>query len=128
MPSYLTPGIFIEEKKPAVQPIDAVSTSVAAFLGVAQKGPVNQATLVTSVTEFVRVFGGPIPIIPGPGGQEHYLYYAVRHFFVEGGTKCYIVRVTGYADVNVLASIQAASASKDFGAVQIDGVTAVAAA
>ncbi len=126
MASYLTPGVYIEEKKPAVQPIDAISTSVAAFIGVAQKGPVNKATLVTSVAEFVRLFGGPIPIITGT--QEHYLYYAVRHFFVEGGTKCYVVRVTGYADVNVPASIQAVSSSKDLGALAADGVTAVAGA
>lgn len=128
MASYLTPGIYIEEKKAAVQPIEGVSTSVAAFIGVAQKGPVNKATLVTSVSEFVRLFGGPIPIITGPGGQEHYLYYAVRHFFIEGGTKCYIVRVTGYGDVNVPASIQAVSSFKDFGALALDGVTAVAGA
>jgi phage tail sheath protein FI len=128
MASYLTPGIFIEEKAPAVQPIEGVSTSVAAFIGVAQKGPVNDATLVTSVAEFVRLFGGPIPIITGPGGQEFYLYYAVRHFFVEGGTKCYVVRVAGYADVNLPASLQAVSAFKDFGALQIDGVTPEASA
>lgn len=128
MATYLTPGIFIEETKPAVQPIEGVSTSVAAFIGVTRKGPVNHATLVTSVAEFVTLFGGPIPIIPGPGGQEHYLYYAVRHFFVEGGTKCYIVRVAGYADVNVPSSLQAVSAFKDFGALQLDGSTAVPAA
>ncbi|MES1206044.1 MAG: phage tail sheath C-terminal domain-containing protein [Pseudomonadota bacterium] len=125
MASYLTPGVFIEEKKSAVQPIEGVSTSVAAFIGVAQKGPVNKATLVTSVSEFVRLFGGPIPIITGPGGQEHYLYYAVRHFFVEGGTKCYVVRVTGYGDVNVPASIQAFASAREIGALALDGVTAV---
>ena len=128
MASYLTPGIYIEEKKPAVQPIEGVSTSVAAFVGVAQKGPVNEATLVTSVAEFVRLFGGPIPIITGPGGQEFYLYYAVRHFFIEGGTKCYVVRVAGYADVNLASSLQAISASRDFGGLQQDGITAVASA
>jgi uncharacterized protein len=124
MATYLTPGVYVEEKKPAVQPIEGISTSVAAFIGVASKGPVNKATLITSFAEFVRVFGGPIPIIPAT--QEHYLYYGVRHFFVEGGTKCYVVRVTGYTDVNDASSIQAVNAFKDFSAVQIDGTTAVA--
>lgn len=128
MASYLTPGVYIEEKKPAVQPIEGVSTSVAAFIGVAQKGPVNKATLVTSVAEFVRLFGGPIPIIPGPGGQEHYLYYAVRHFFIEGGTKCYVVRVAGYGDVNVPASLQAVSSFRNFAALAADNTTVVAGA
>jgi phage tail sheath protein FI len=123
MPSYLTPGVFVEEKKPAIQPIEAVSTSVAAFIGVAQKGPVNNATLVTSLAEFVRLFGGPIAIISGT--QEHYLYYAVRHFFVEGGTKCYVVRVAGYTDVNDANTLLAQSAFQTFGALQIDGTTAV---
>jgi len=126
MASYLTPGIYIEEQRSAVQPIEGVSTSVAAFLGVTRKGPVNRPTLVTSVAEFVRQFGGPIAVIPGT--QEHYLYYAVRHFFGEGGTKCYVVRVAGYGDVNLPASLQAISSSKSFNGRLADGLTAVAGA
>src|SRR5690606_25234682 len=125
MPSYLTPGIFVEEKKSGIQPIEGVSTSVAAFVGVTQKGPVAKATLITGLAEFVQVFGGPIAVIAGT--QEHYLYYAVRHFFLEGGTKCFVVRTVGFADVNDAASIQAVSAFRDFPAVRMDG-TAVAAA
>lgn len=120
MATYLTPGIYVEEKKPALQPIEGVSTSVGAFIGVAQRGPVNKARLVTSLSEFVRIFGGPIPVT-----QERYLYYAVRHFFAEGGTKCYVVRVTGYSDVNDAVSLQAVSAHKEFSAMPINGTTAV---
>jgi hypothetical protein len=119
MATYLTPGVYVEEKKSAVQPIEGISTSIAAFIGVAVKGPVNKATLITSVAEFVRVFGGPMPIITKE--QEHYLYYAVRHFFAEGGTKCYVVRVTGYRDINDALSIQAKSSSRNFSAEQVDG-------
>ena len=36
MATYSTPGIYVEEKKSAVQPIEGVSTSVAAFIGVTQ--------------------------------------------------------------------------------------------
>lgn len=120
MPSYLTPGVYVEEKKPAIQPIEGVSTSVAAFIGVAIKGPVNKATLITSLAEFVSVFGGAIPIV---SGQERYLYYAVRHFFGEGGTKCYVVRVTGYDDIDNGDTIQAISAFKEFDAETTDGTT-----
>ncbi len=123
MPTYQTPGVYVEEKKSGVQPIEGVSTSVAAFVGVTQRGPVNKATLVTSLVEFVKVFGGPIPVIAGT--QEHYVYYAVRHFFVEGGTKAYVVRTVGYTDVNDASTIQAVSAFKDFDGRQVDGVTAV---
>jgi phage tail sheath protein FI len=125
MASYLSPGVFVEELKSAVQPIEGVSTSVAGFVGVTSKGPVNKATLITGVAEFVAVFGGPIPVIPG--SQEHYLYFAVRHFFAEGGTKCYVVRVVGYADINDANSIQAVSASRVLAGRELDG-TAVASA
>lgn len=125
MPSYLTPGVYVEEKKSGIQPIEGVSTSVAAFVGVTQKGPVAKATLITGLSEFVQVFGGPIAVVPG--SAEHYVYYAVRHFFLEGGTKCFVVRTVGFGDVNDATSIQAVSAFRDFAAVQLDG-TAVAAA
>ena len=121
MASYLTPGVYVEELKSAIQPIAGVSTSVAAFIGVTVKGPVNKATLITSLPEFVSVFGGAIPIV---SGQERYLYYAVRHFFVEGGTQCYVVRVAGYADINRADSLQAISAFKNFDGLAIDGTTA----
>jgi hypothetical protein len=124
MPTYLTPGVYVEEKKAGIQPIEGVSTSVAAFVGVTQKGPPSKATLITSLAEFVKIFGGPIPVIAGT--QEHYVYYAVRHFFVEGGTKCFVARTVGYGDVNDANSIQAVAAFKDFGGFEIDGTTAVA--
>jgi uncharacterized protein len=109
MATYLTPGIYIEEKKSAVQPIEAASTSVAAFIGVTQKGPVNKATLITSLAEFGNIFGNPLPIVLG--SQEHYLAHSVRHFFMEGGTKCYVVRVTGYEDItNPVSQALAATA------------------
>ncbi|HKC13053.1 MAG TPA: hypothetical protein VKI41_13550, partial [Vicinamibacteria bacterium] len=126
MPTYLTPGVYVEEKKAGVQPIEGVSTSVAAFVGVTQRGPANKATLVTGLAEFVKIFGGPIPVIAGT--QEHYLYYAVRHFFVEGGTKCFVARTVGYGDINDASTIQAVAAFKDFAGVEVDGTTAVAAA
>ncbi len=126
MSTYLTPGVYVQEKKAGIQPIEGVSTSVAAFVGVTQRGPVNKATLITSLAEFVKVFGGPIPVVTGT--QEHYLYYAVRHFFLEGGTKCFVVRTVGYGDVNDASSIQAVAAFKDANGLQVDGTTAVAGA
>jgi phage tail sheath protein FI len=91
MPNYLAPGVYMEELSSGNRPIAPVSTSVAAFIGVAQKGPVNAATRVTNFSEFVKLFGGPLRIIAGT--QEHYLYYMVRHFFEQGGGRCYVVRV-----------------------------------
>ncbi len=123
MPTYATPGVYVEEKKAGVQPIEGVSTSVAAFIGVTARGPISKATLVTSMAEFVQIFGGAIPIIVG--SQERYVYYAVRHFFQEGGTTCYVVRTVGYTDVNDASSVNAVSAFNDFAGFQLDGTTSV---
>jgi uncharacterized protein len=78
VPSYRAPGIYVEEVSSGSRPIAPVGTSTAAFIGVARKGPVNTATLITSGAEFEKKFGGPYRILKG--SQEHYLYYAVRHF------------------------------------------------
>lgn len=91
MSTYLTPGVYMEEKSSGTKPIEGVSTSVAAFIGAAKKGPVGKATFISNFAEFEKIFGGPIKIIKG--SQEHYLYYAVRNFFTEKGSKCYVVRV-----------------------------------
>ena len=109
MPTYLAPGVYIEERSSGVRPIEGVSTSIAAFLGVAEKGAIGEATLVTNFADFVKRFGGPIKVVPGD--QEHYLYYAARHFFAKGGTKCYVVRVAHHTDINNATTLQAVSAS-----------------
>lgn len=122
MPTYLAPGIFLEEKSSGVKPIEGVSTSTAAFVGIAQKGPVGRATLITSFADYVRRFGGPIPFVAGL--QEHYLSQAVQHFFAQGGSRCYVVRVAHYTDINNAASIQATRASAPFGATRFGGAAA----
>ena len=38
MPTYLTPGVYVEEIPAAQKPLEGVSTSVAAFIGLAPHG------------------------------------------------------------------------------------------
>lgn len=121
MPTYLAPGVYVEEKPSGIKPIEGVSTSVAASIGVTEKGPVGKATLITNFAEFVKIFGGPIKIIKGD--KEHYLYYAVRQFFTERGTKCYVVRVVHYTDVNDETTKAAVSAFKEFDGTKLDGTS-----
>ena len=102
MPTYLAPGIYVEERSSGVKPIAGASTSVAALVGVAEKGRLNKATLVTSFGDFVKRFGGPLRVIEGQ--SELYLYYLVRHFFEHGGASCYVVRV---ADTSTAAAATA---------------------
>ncbi len=86
MPEYLAPGVYVEEFEIGAKPIEGVSTSTAAFVGIAEKGPLNKPTLVTSQKEFTSIFGGYI--------KESYLAYSVDGFFRNGGKRCFIVRVT----------------------------------
>ena len=81
------PGVYIEEFAPA-SPIEGVSTSVAAFIGIAEKGPILEPTLLTSFDAFTDTFGGPLD-----GPQPYYLPLAVQGFFANGGTIAYVIRV-----------------------------------
>jgi phage tail sheath protein FI len=81
------PGVYVQEVASGVRPLAAVSTSVAGFIGVAEKGPVSEATKVFNFTEYQNRFGGFLP--------NAYLSHAVYQFFNNGGTQCYVVRVAG---------------------------------
>jgi phage tail sheath protein FI len=93
------PGVYIEEIPSAVRTITGVATSIAAFVGWAPQGPVGQAVLVLSWPDFTRQFGGLNTQATGPT----YLGYAVYHFFSNGGTQAYIIRMVG--DGNAAASV-----------------------
>ena len=59
MPAALTyPGVYIEEIPSGVRTIVSVPTSVTAFVGRTSKGPVAEATDITSWPDFERKFGG----------------------------------------------------------------------
>jgi uncharacterized protein len=83
MPEYLSPGVYVEEL-PGPKPIEGVGTSTGAFVGLAERGPINSAQLITSPTQFADTFGNFTPTA--------FLAYSVNHFFNEGGTRCYVVR------------------------------------
>ncbi len=86
MPSALTyPGVYIEEIPSGVRTIVGVATSITAFLGRAPRGPTNDPTTVTSYGEFESQFGGLDYAYP--------LGYAVRDFFLNGGSQAIIVRL-----------------------------------
>jgi uncharacterized protein len=95
MAELLHPGVYVQEVPSAVRPIQGVGTSTAAFIGVADKGPIPQISpitqirtnpaLVTSFTQYSRIFGGY--------RQDSFLTYAVNAFFANGGQSAYIVRV-----------------------------------
>lgn len=127
MPEYLTPGVYVEEVSFRSKPIEGVSTSTAAFIGLARKGPFAVARtpkLLTSFVEFERLHGNDQPlrgIIP----STNYLAKAVRAFFDEGGKQLYVARVKGdpSAPDNWVQAINAASSLEDISIVAAPGST-----
>ena len=101
-PTYLSPGVYVEEVDKGSKPIAGVGTAVAAFVGLTQKGPVNTATLVTNWTQFVEGFGDFI--------EGSFMAHSVYGYFNNGGGRCYIVRVGASEDGGADASPTAVAA------------------
>ena len=93
MPTYLTPGVYVEEIPSASKPIEGVSTSIAAFVGLAPGGPVNTPMRISNWTQFAKLFGDPNEPDNGPFMEGAYLAHSVYGFFQNGGSMCWIVRV-----------------------------------
>ncbi|HAH10660.1 MAG TPA: phage tail sheath family protein [Alphaproteobacteria bacterium] len=103
MSVFLRPGVYVQEIERGPRPMEGVSTSTATFLGETQRGPV-WPTLVTSINEYVRIFGGPV-------GRNKFMPAAVSGFFENGGRRVYIARIENQAS---------ATASDIFGSVKIE--------
>src|SRR4051794_5265797 len=85
MPTYLSPGVYVEEVEAGQRPIEGVGTAVAAFVGFAAKGPLNTPTLITNWTQFTQTFGEFV--------EGSYLAHAVFGYIQNGGSAAYIVRI-----------------------------------
>ncbi|WP_369255288.1 phage tail sheath family protein [Geodermatophilus amargosae] len=79
------PGVYVEEIPSGVRAISGVATSIAAFVGWAPRGPVDQAGHVLSWGDYDRLFGGL--------HRDSLMSYAVSHFFAAGGQQAYVIRV-----------------------------------
>ncbi len=93
MPTYLTPGVYVEEVPSTSKPIEGVGTSIAAFVGLAPGGPVNTPMRISNWTQFAKIFGDPAEPDNGPFMEGAYLAHSVFGFFQNGGSVCWVVRV-----------------------------------
>lgn len=94
------PGVYIEEFVPG-SPIEGVGTSTPALLGPSKDGPLNEPNKITSWDQFRQEFGED-PL------DGFYLWYAVRGFFQNGGTVCYVTRVSNATyDESILNDLSA---------------------
>lgn len=102
MPEYLSPGVYVEEVPSAIQAIAGAGTSTAGFIGYVannvpmptgpdgeaySKPPAGEPRLVTNWSEFKASFGEL-------DAGNRVLANAVYGFFNNGGTRCWVVRVT----------------------------------
>ena len=85
MPTYQSPGVYVEEVAAGARPLAGVGTAVAAFVGLAESGPFNRPTLISNWTQFNNTFGGFV--------AGSYLAQAVYGYFMNGGGNCYVVRI-----------------------------------
>lgn len=92
MAEYLAPGVYVEEFDSGVKAMEGVGTSTAGFIGLAEKGPTKGTpVLITSFAEYQRRFGSYLS--PQRYGSSRFLPNAVEHFFTNGGSACYVMRV-----------------------------------
>ncbi len=82
-PTY--PGVYIEEVASGIRTITGVATSITAFIGRALLGPVNEPVSIHCFGDYERNFGGL--------WVDSTMSYAVRDFYLNGGSTALIVRV-----------------------------------
>lgn len=111
--NYLSPGVYQAPPTPKDDDIRLVRTDIAGFVGYAERGPVAPADSpslpdptvlairLTSWNDYRTKFGGMT--------EYGYMPYAVRAFFENGGTTCYVVRVAASTASNPLYNPQSAS-------------------
>lgn len=101
MPEYLAPGVYVEEVSFRSKSIEGVATSTTGYAGLTRFGPVQYTggpsttapRLITSFTEFERVYGGLQPLVFGTDERINYLAHSARAFFANGGKRLYVSRV-----------------------------------
>lgn len=129
MPTYNTPGVYVEEIPVFPPSIAPVATAIPAFIGYTEKAIGRQgedltekAVRITSLLEYEAYFGKPpkhamdINIVKrvtaggrllgisvswdsAPGLPEQFLPYALQLYFANGGGPCYIYSVGAYGTV-----------------------------
>lgn len=134
MPQYMSPGVYVEEVPSGTAPIAGVGTSTAGFVGLVPddaKMPLRPdgtpyalasagaPQLVTNFTEFTHMFGEVSSRVDANSALGH----AVRGFFLNGGTRAYVTRVTSLAPSESSDPIDAALAEME----AVDEIALVAA-
>lgn len=117
MPTYKTPGVYVEEISKFPPSVAAVETAIPAFIGYTEQNNGSiQVERVKSLVEYEEIFGGPflqdysVQLITVDGVDEvdtsnpvtvntsFLMYYSLQLYFANGGGPCYICSVNSYRD------------------------------
>jgi phage tail sheath protein FI len=94
MPAVLSyPGVYVEERPSGARAIAGVSTSICAFVGMAERGRMEVPKRITSIAAYERAFGAT------SSGE---MADQVGQFFLNGGSDAYVCRI---ADNALTASV-----------------------
>lgn len=116
MATYTWPGVYVEEVPSAIKPIAGVGTSTAGFIGVSaditdawDRTKRSGMPVLPTGTAYTQVAAGsPQPLNSWTDfttrfgdiqAANQYLAQAVYGFFNNGGTRCWVTRVTSADDV-----------------------------
>lgn len=94
--AYLSPGVYVEEIDSGPNPIEAVGTSTAGFIGTAPNANarLDEAVAINNWSQFVREYARDSKT----HGND--LANAVYGFFLNGGSRCYVVNMPAGAAVS----------------------------
>ncbi|MEN8177707.1 MAG: phage tail sheath subtilisin-like domain-containing protein [Pseudomonadota bacterium] len=105
MPSYLHPGVYVEEIPSGSRPIEGVATSVAAFVGAANRGPIGEPVLIGNFEDYVAEFGGI-------EDEDDDMGLAVQAYYLNGGGAAFICRLASGATSSSTVALDAADSSQ----------------
>ncbi len=121
MPTYKTPGVYVEEISKLPPSVAEVSTAIPAFIGCTANGPsadksgkvVPVVRRINTLLDYETLFGGANPsaftVAPGPDASQpgaitrdappfdYLLYHSLSLYFKNGGGSCYVVSIGNYS-------------------------------
>jgi phage tail sheath protein FI len=113
MANYKTPGVFVEEISNLPPSVAGVATAIPAFIGYTDTGPAGGESpivkRITTLLEFITEFGTASPakfsvsqsnaslsVERDKTKSNFSLFYAINHYFKNGGGPCYVVSIGNY--------------------------------
>lgn len=92
MPELAVPGIFVDEQKYTLNSLKIDTRCLTAFVGIAEKGPVNELVMIKSFDDYLDCFGGfdTAGVMP----------FSVYTYFKCGAQECAVVRVVDEKTAN----------------------------